>query len=643
MKHSTSILILCVLPLLAGCTADLSMTRQGQADAAPVEAVSTHQVHYRATVQDDRGDGDTRAALDAEKGYVFTAGDLLFVRGKDDNADKVYGVLYPNESDYWKNSGITFEGDLTVVDGFEDQDGYEDTPLEAVLVGAESQLYTFNAMGNQIAEGPTWPTDGVLSTSVAQAAERYSTLTAECTYGQQSFQLSQGSCFVNFSVTLDDGTAAGTEIGAYVWTDNADGEAPPTDIRSGTVTTVQDGEAVKANFVAAFPAGTVLDGAVVGFGDRHAIGFSGSTSKTLEANKIYKVKKTFTRSEASISYDKTAVVKSNPDVSFTNPLTNTGQGNETVTYESSNPSVATVEASGENAGLVTIVGPGTATITATVQDGVNYVYSEHAASYDLTVYDPVSLDINETNHATVDHVGWVIGTDGKAYVTYSGVSAAGKIPVAMIGYVGEPGTADAGSETYRGLAIALGDATTTSVSWSSSPGVKCTTNGASADFATVIASMTGIGNTTRLVTNACSTGHTHAAAVAASAYDVPFFTPADFDCSEWFLPSTGQWYKVFQGCGVATQHWNGCGWCPDSDGKSYYDNPDDNNCGDNFAAIQNLMTAAGGSFSERYWTSTEYAASPLLAFYVMFGASEGVGISFNQKGYSCNVRAFIAF
>ena len=74
------------------------------------------------------------------------------------------------------------------------------------------------------------------------------------------------------------------------------------------------------------------------------------------------------------------MTKKNSDSAFMSDLTIVGDG--TVSFSSDNISVATVNsASGE----VTIVGPGTATITATVADGTNYTYSPNHAEYTLTV------------------------------------------------------------------------------------------------------------------------------------------------------------------------------------------------------------------------------------------------------------------
>ena len=68
------------------------------------------------------------------------------------------------------------------------------------------------------------------------------------------------------------------------------------------------------------------------------------------------------------------------DADFTNYLSKNGDG--TVSYSSGNPAVATVNAS---TGVVTIVGEGQTTITATVEDGRCYYYNSHSTSYTLTV------------------------------------------------------------------------------------------------------------------------------------------------------------------------------------------------------------------------------------------------------------------
>lgn len=95
---------------------------------------------------------------------------------------------------------------------------------------------------------------------------------------------------------------------------------------------------------------------------------------------------TVNKAAGSISFEAETVTKKNSDSAFMSDLTIVGDG--TVSFSSDNISVATVNsASGE----VTIVGPGTATITATVADGTNYTYSPNHAEYTLTVKSPNSV------------------------------------------------------------------------------------------------------------------------------------------------------------------------------------------------------------------------------------------------------------
>lgn len=87
-----------------------------------------------------------------------------------------------------------------------------------------------------------------------------------------------------------------------------------------------------------------------------------------------------TKAAGTIGYATANVSKTYGDEPFTNELTLVGDG--TVSYASSEPSVATVDAA---TGLVTITGNGTAIITATVDDGTNYTYAERTATYTLSV------------------------------------------------------------------------------------------------------------------------------------------------------------------------------------------------------------------------------------------------------------------
>ena len=93
-----------------------------------------------------------------------------------------------------------------------------------------------------------------------------------------------------------------------------------------------------------------------------------------------------TKTAGSISYATESVSKTTNDAVFTNELTIVGDG--TVTYASSKPEVATVNAT---TGEVTIVGAGASTITATVADSDTYTYATKTASYTLTVTQAVTI------------------------------------------------------------------------------------------------------------------------------------------------------------------------------------------------------------------------------------------------------------
>lgn len=143
--------------------------------------------------------------------------------------------------------------------------------------------------------------------------------------------------------------------------------------------------------------------------------------------------------------------------------------------------------------------------------------------------------------ATPEDVGKLIGADGYIYVDVSAAGSANTTAVAMIAYVGDAGTADASSNTYKGLAIALTDASSgNQVVWCSQKTETCLTIQYDPDSHT--SDMAGIANTNALVSPG---SHTHAAASAASNYNVAHPT----NTSAWFLPSAGQWIKMVDAAG----------------------------------------------------------------------------------------------
>ena len=165
---------------------------------------------------------------------------------------------------------------------------------------------------------------------------------------------------------------------------------------------------------------------------------AGTATVTVTGSGIYKnaATATFTieKAAATIAFETQEVVKSLNDAAFTIQLTNTGDG--TVSYESSNTNVATVNAS---SGEVSIQGGGEATITATVTDKAdsNYNYAEKTASFMVRV-ENLEMEV------TVE--GYTGRYDGQAH----GISITVKTPEdATIKYGTQEGTYDLdASPTY---------------------------------------------------------------------------------------------------------------------------------------------------------------------------------------------------
>ncbi|MBE6354553.1 Ig-like domain-containing protein [Treponema sp.] len=131
------------------------------------------------------------------------------------------------------------------------------------------------------------------------------------------------------------------------------------------------------------------------------------------------------KTAGSISYAVTSVEKTTADGTFTNELTNTGDG--TVTYSSSKTDVAEVNT---QTGLVTIKGAGETTITATVADSDTYTYATKTASYTLTVTaadttpqktaGSISYAVTSVEKTTADGAFTnVLTTTGDGTVTYT--------------------------------------------------------------------------------------------------------------------------------------------------------------------------------------------------------------------------------
>ena len=160
----------------------------------------------------------------------------------------------------------------------------------------------------------------------------------------------------------------------------------PTVELSGNTTYTYTGERITPDVTVTIDGKTLTEGTdyTITYGDNINAGTNaGSVTVTAMGNygftdfvKNFTIKK----SDPELSFEKSAVTKTYSDRSqpFTNSITRKGDGK--VTYSSKDTTVATVD---ENTGKVTIVGVGTAVITATVAATENY--EKGSTSYTLTV------------------------------------------------------------------------------------------------------------------------------------------------------------------------------------------------------------------------------------------------------------------
>ena len=249
----------------------------------PVEPTPQQEgtrIPFSATVTEGTS---TRASLDANTQYIFSAGDRLHVIAREGEVIKMYGCLTMSSGAGEKTA--TFTGELTCAEDYLPVDG---TPLTATLLSADSPEGFFTIGPDGALSGPTYPV-GAVASSFAEAVSKYGVFTADGTYGAATFSLAQQSSFLLFRVRCDKADVPAdhsVDINFY----NA-GETAP--LRSASVTAAAAGSFSRVSFAMAFPGGsTTLSEAKldVKWGD----GTEGHkefdiTDKALVANNYYNV------------------------------------------------------------------------------------------------------------------------------------------------------------------------------------------------------------------------------------------------------------------------------------------------------------------------------------------------------------------
>ncbi|MBQ6379471.1 MAG: hypothetical protein IJJ56_11860 [Prevotella sp.] len=279
-KMKTIHKIMGLLPMMAAALALTACSSEDNTIENPQTGNPTEQgevktIAYSVTVNGD--EATTRATVDDDnKTLRFAAGDKLYIAC--DSRDDIKGALTLKSGDEGKTSGAIFEGSLT----YTGDAPADDLTLKATLVGS-------NNAGIAISEGKVtginYPTTAFCS-DVNDAVEKYSLLTGTSTYAARSFSLTQGTAFLNFSLTMNDGTATATDITATV-------KNGATTLSTAMVTTTTEDEKVVAKFVLPVAATTVLSGATLSISGSNfpaVKNIDGASSITLAA-KVYNVKR----------------------------------------------------------------------------------------------------------------------------------------------------------------------------------------------------------------------------------------------------------------------------------------------------------------------------------------------------------------
>ena len=448
-----------------------------------------------------------------------------------------------------------------------------------------------------------------ITATVADGANyTYATKTASYT-----LTVAKKAATITFSTTTPSKTwSATTSNNTYSQTVSNTGDATPTYSIGSTNTC---GATISGSTISFTKGGSVTVNATVADTDKYTYATK-TVSYTLTVNKA----------AGSVTLSATSgSVTAGSSTSFT--VTGNTSGGTLSISNNSNTSRCTATLSGTTVNITTN-GTTAASATITVQSAETDTYNAATATYTLTI----NSQYTNASSATADDVGKIICSNGHIHATVSAVES-GASAVAMIVYVGSAGTADASSSTYKGLAIALTDASISAAWYGTSSAYTSTCVYQNSTFSNHYgyADMKGITNTNQMAnkTGNCSSHTTHAAATAAKNYSNTVSVPSG--CSQWFLPTSGQWFRFFRN-GTLNLSWSDWGY--NSTGSAGY------------TAVNKMFTDAGAtdavfSSGALYWSSSEYSSS--YAVTVRFGSSDGVYVSGHLKCNTRRVRAFLAF
>lgn len=238
-----------------------------QVRIVPFSASVITAVETRATLVDNGHNGYEYRLQDDDRLYIWS------------NDEKIYGEL-----SRVSGSDRSFSGYVTLEAGSELNNG---TTLNAVIKSSQDRILGSLTEFKENNFEPNYTS--AIAASEVEAVQMFSYFKTSGTYYTGMgvvfyFNGSQNSTFLSFDITLEDGTAAEKSVVVSI---SNDGSV----VRTGSVTTKEEGGAIHAKFVAGFPSDTTLIGATVTVGESTPISFGGST--TLLSNTFYKVIKTY--------------------------------------------------------------------------------------------------------------------------------------------------------------------------------------------------------------------------------------------------------------------------------------------------------------------------------------------------------------
>ena len=266
--------------VMTACSSDdNNMTETPQAPS------TSKTIPYTVTVGGD--EATTRATVDDDNRTLkFATGDKLYITGTN-----IQGVL-DIQSGVGDASNATFSGDLTYSGEGSPADNLQ---LTATLVSAQQTVGTQVSVDDAGAVTVNYPTTAYCA-DVATAVQEYSRLTGTCEYADRAFSLTQQTAFLNFEITVTDGTS-GTTLPARFINNGAT-------LATANVTTVSD-DGVKAKFVLPVAAGTTLSSATVKLGGKQ---ITETISDATLTGKVYNVKKTMSAFTLADVFNDDAVV-----------------------------------------------------------------------------------------------------------------------------------------------------------------------------------------------------------------------------------------------------------------------------------------------------------------------------------------------